>query len=716
LGRFDDALPVQRTLVAAYVERFGPTDPRTVTARYNLGRWLFEVGADDEATLLFTALIREADARGAAAAGTAANLRLDLALRTWMRDGAAVACVRVDQARRIVVAAPGIDDDTRLNVELVDAICVARAGRRAEAVTRLRAVLAERVAAYGEDGYDALSARATIARVLIDAGEYDAARLELTRLAELSEGVREREAPEPGSGRTYFAQWLTSDERQAGYRDLAWLHARAGRVDEAIRVAEASRSRGIADALGLVTEANGLPTRDRVRLVAAAVAMRELDAEAALLPPASAMRLPLDERRAALDRDLAEARAALRLATPPVPPPAARGAWGAAIPAGTVFVGLQVVHGAAWAYVLRRDRKPAVVMLGSAAALAAAPALATAWATPGNERAPLWRREDGGIEIALSSPGAGAVRIATDALAADVATAVLVPLAPHLAGTRRVVISSDGPLATLPFESLPWRGAALVERFEISYAPSLAAWVATGGLPRAPRQRELVAFGAPDYASLTRADGVPSPMARLRWPPLPAADAEVAAIAGRFPEARTKVLTGAAATRAAFAGAGRDGTLASTRFLHVAAHGYLSPGAPQWSSLVLAGEGGSPGYVTAAELATYDIGADLVVLSACETALGKNVVGEGVFGLPYALAVAGARGTLLSLWPVSDASAAAFMGRFYARLARGAAPASALAETKREFIRDPEYAAPFHWAPWVLYGGADVATTGRPGR
>ena len=109
--------------------------------------------------------------------------------------------------------------------------------------------------------------------------------------------------------------------------------------------------------------------------------------------------------------------------------------------------------------------------------------------------------------------------------------------------------------------------------------------------------------------------------------------------------------------------------------------------------------------MTAAEIATYAIGADLVVLAACETALGKDVAGEGVFGLPYALTVAGARATLLSLWPVSDDSAAAFMARFYARLARGAAPAVALAETKREFIRDPKYAAPFHWAPWVLYGG-----------
>jgi CHAT domain-containing protein len=198
---------------------------------------------------------------------------------------------------------------------------------------------------------------------------------------------------------------------------------------------------------------------------------------------------------------------------------------------------------------------------------------------------------------------------------------------------------------------------------------------------------------------------VPPSLARLQWAPLPAAEAEVAAIAARFRADRRLVVTGAGATKAAFAAAGHDGTLASTRYVHVAAHGHLSPGAPQWSSLVLAGDRAAPGYVTAAEIATYAIGADLVVLSACETALGKDVAGEGVFGLPYALTVAGARATLLSLWPVSDDSAAAFMARFYARLARGATPTVALAETKREFIRDPKFAAPFHWAPWVLYGG-----------
>jgi CHAT domain-containing protein len=80
------------------------------------------------------------------------------------------------------------------------------------------------------------------------------------------------------------------------------------------------------------------------------------------------------------------------------------------------------------------------------------------------------------------------------------------------------------------------------------------------------------------------------------------------------------------------------------------------------------------------------------------------VAGDGVFGLPYALTVAGARGALLTLWPVADQSTAEFMKRFYARLARGARPAAALAATQREFMRHPRWRAPFYWAPFVLYG------------
>ena len=108
--------------------------------------------------------------------------------------------------------------------------------------------------------------------------------------------------------------------------------------------------------------------------------------------------------------------------------------------------------------------------------------------------------------------------------------------------------------------------------------------------------------------------------------------------------------------------------------------------------------------MTASEWPAYELRSDLIVLSACETALGKVVQGEGVMGLPYALYVAGNRNTLLSLWPVVDESTATFMTRLFAQLGAGKSQVQALSDTKREFLAGGKYAAPVFWAPFVLYG------------
>jgi len=95
---------------------------------------------------------------------------------------------------------------------------------------------------------------------------------------------------------------------------------------------------------------------------------------------------------------------------------------------------------------------------------------------------------------------------------------------------------------------------------------------------------------------------------------------------------------------------------------------------------------------------------DLMVLSACESGLGKNMRGEGVMGLPYALYVAGNKNTLMTLWKVLDDSTAEFSERFFTKLKRGMDQVEALTETKREFLQSDKYKRPLFWAPFVLYG------------
>ena len=113
---------------------------------------------------------------------------------------------------------------------------------------------------------------------------------------------------------------------------------------------------------------------------------------------------------------------------------------------------------------------------------------------------------------------------------------------------------------------------------------------------------------------------------------------------------------------------------------------------------------GTDGYITAAKWPSYELGSDLVVLSACETGLGKIVQGEGVMGLTYGFYVAGNKNTVLSLWPVVDESTAEFMRAFFNKLKAGMSQSAALSETKRDFLAGSRFQAPVFWAPFVLYG------------
>ena len=132
------------------------------------------------------------------------------------------------------------------------------------------------------------------------------------------------------------------------------------------------------------------------------------------------------------------------------------------------------------------------------------------------------------------------------------------------------------------------------------------------------------------------------------------------------------------------------------------------------SGIALAGAnqpGANPnddGYLTALEVAQLAWeGTDLVVISACESGLGDLQVGEGVYGLKRAIAVAGARSSLLSLWKVDDEATKVFMEGFYARLKQGQGKADALANTQKEFRESPErsaYRRPYYWAAFQLSG------------
>lgn len=284
---------------------------------------------------------------------------------------------------------------------------------------------------------------------------------------------------------------------------------------------------------------------------------------------------------------------------------------------------------------------------------------------------------------------------------------LLGPFSEALADMRKIIVVPDGRLFLLPFEALVRRGEGagsvrfLVEDYEISYAPSAGCLLELSGR-RSPRPHavDLVAVAC---------DGPSPPMPGL--PPLVHARREVGEISGFFAAGRRKVLSGDGATE----GAVKMTELRGTRFIHFAAHGVLDPERWTRSALLLraGAEGREDGFLQPSDISTLELDAEMVVLSACRTAEGKLVRGEGVLGLSAAFLAAGARSVLSSLWEVPDRSTAGLMKDLYAALARGMGGAEALRLAKIAAIRS-RHGHPRRWAGFVLTGadGAYGAPSG----
>ncbi|HEX4956250.1 MAG TPA: CHAT domain-containing protein [Thermoanaerobaculia bacterium] len=303
----------------------------------------------------------------------------------------------------------------------------------------------------------------------------------------------------------------------------------------------------------------------------------------------------------------------------------------------------------------------------------------------------------------------------------QLARALLAPVAAQLE-TKRLVIVPDGGLETLSFAALPDPRAtdcptapALVDSHEIVYLPSastLAAqrrllagrqpapgWLAVLADPvYSPNDPRVTAVLGPAAESTTRGRTAPV------WRRLPRSADEAAAIAAGVPASRARVALGFEASRQTVLG----GALTGYRILHFATHGLLDAERPLLSSLALSqlDERGQPveGGLAAHEIYDLDLPAELVVLSACETALGRQVAGEGlVSGLPRAFLYAGAARVVVSLWAVEDHSTRDLMERFYRGLLRERQPPGlALAEAQRSLLREGR--PPAQWAGFVLLG------------
>jgi CHAT domain-containing protein/Tfp pilus assembly protein PilF len=149
--------------------------------------------------------------------------------------------------------------------------------------------------------------------------------------------------------------------------------------------------------------------------------------------------------------------------------------------------------------------------------------------------------------------------------------------------------------------------------------------------------------------------------------------------------------------------------LSQYRIVHFATHGLLNSQHPKLSGLVLSlvDERGEPqdGFLQLHDIFNLRLPAELVVLSACQTGLGKEIRGEGLVGLTRGFMYAGAARVIASLWQVDDAATAELMKRFYrGMLQEGMRPAAALRAAQVEMWRRPQWDLPFYWSSFVLQG------------
>ncbi len=479
-----------------------------------------------------------------------------------------------------------------------------------------------------------------------------------------------------------------------------------GREADALSALEAFRARSVLDrlatrdlAFGRTDEAAAL-ARDRRRLA------REYDdtlAQLASLSPATA-----GEKVRALQAHLGDIRerqslaaSNLRRVDPALadqlePTPPSQAALQQTLPPGTLALVYHLGTDESAVFAISRDRLRVVRLPVTGVQVA--------------DRVDRWRR--------LVDRARDGSRSTTELDDASIALydALLTPVDQDVRRAERLVIVPDGVLHGLPFAALrrpAGRGTGpsyLAELKPTSVVPSLTARAGLAARPRAARAAlSAVALGGVTLgaaaADVSSGDTTVRQALVGSLAALPGSRREAERVAAAFAP-RSQLLLGAAATETAVRSVPRD-----TAILHIASHGLTNNASPLDSALVMSpaadGVAGDNGLLQAWEIfEQVRVDADLVVLSACDTGLGRTFAGEGLLGLTRAFQFAGARAVAASLWRAPDEATAALMEAFYTALLAGRPADEALAHAQRALTQRAETSHPFFWAAFVIDGDA----------
>lgn len=297
------------------------------------------------------------------------------------------------------------------------------------------------------------------------------------------------------------------------------------------------------------------------------------------------------------------------------------------------------------------------------------------------------------------------------------------PFTKELSEYENLLIIPDGPLAYLPFEALRNNNSYLVEQFTIKYSPSVTSLTLLKD-PVEEQEMELLAVAGSEVMNVSSETG----RRVTSYSALPSTIIEIDSIASHF--SNVTKLKEESVTEPVL----KRHLNKRYKYIHMATHGYIDEDQPAQSGLRLSGtqnmEASSvnDGLLKSSEIYRLNLSSDMVVLSACNTGMGKVVKGEGMLGLQRSFFYAGTSTVVVSLWNVYDRSTASLMNEFYksilkqkqnpqdsmwSRIARRIGwddsipfgeKAKAMQTAKLQMIKNPIYNHPVYWAPFIVVG------------
>jgi CHAT domain-containing protein len=287
------------------------------------------------------------------------------------------------------------------------------------------------------------------------------------------------------------------------------------------------------------------------------------------------------------------------------------------------------------------------------------------------------------------------------ALGARLYDQLLAPIASTLEGATRIILVPHGVLQRVPFALLRSGDRWLIETHALSTAPSATILAYVRQMPREHAPHPLLAFAAPEIAAASVRTVLDAPAASLGT--LALASQEVHDARRLLGARQEDTLVGPAATEMVL----KTVDARRYRILHFAAHAVVDEIVPRRSAVLLTASDRDDGLLQVNEIANLSLNADLVVLAACRSQLGRLVRGEGLLSLSRAFIHAGARGVMATLWDVSDSETAWLMRRFYEEIGDGRAPDEALRRAQLSAIEaGGARASPAQWAAFVMAGEA----------